>query len=65
MTGRYRMSDGAIYEVYEVKTGKGKVQATHYEMKCIESKTKTTGVGFTATPEYFDKLKQSELITKL
>lgn len=65
MIGRYRMSDGCIYEVYEVVTGKGRTKQSHFEMRCIEGGTKVTGLGFPTTEEYFNKLNQFNLITKL
>ena len=64
MTGRYRMSDGCIYEVYPVQTGKGKVKQTHYEMKCVEGMN-AGKEGFPTTEEYFKMLSEFKLVTKL
>ena len=64
MIGRYRMSDGCIYEVYPVRTGKGKVKQTHYEMRCVEG-SKAGGEGYPTTKEYFERLMEFNLVTKL
>lgn len=64
MSGRYRMSCGSVYEVYVVKTGKGRVKQSHLEMKCVEGMN-AGKEGFATSEEYLKMLSEFNLITKL
>jgi hypothetical protein len=66
LTGRYLITtDGTIYEIEPYSEGKGKGRRSGYQMRCVESLTKSPDNVFPVSEEQIKKGMKFGLIKKL